>query len=216
MTHFKRAKSKENKKIRFQEIMNATDQLFHQYSYHEFGLSEIAQATNIVRSGLYKYVSSKEEIFLAIYLQKQKQTVSQIMQDMTTKPKTIEGLAQAISKSFYQHLDYIKYHQILNAIIETNVSVEKLADFKLKSAHDRQLLLELITFVAALDNQQQAFDLYLTILYHSVYLYDRIVNRKKYVEAMTLAQLPIYPVDFQKELYSFTVMVLTHSKPSTQ
>lgn len=210
MTNFKRAKSEENKKIRFQEIMKATDELFHRYSYHEFGLTEIAKATNIVRSGLYKYVSSKEEIFLEIYLQKQSQTVSQIMQYMTDKKNTIEELSKAIAHCFYHHLDYIKYHQILNAIIETNVSVEKLADFKLRSAHDCQKLYELIAAVASLENSQQAFDLYLTILYHSVYLYDRIINRQKYVEAMALAKLPIVPIDFQKELYHFTIMCLTY------
>lgn len=206
MSGFKRAKSKENKKIRFQQIMKAADDLFHQYSFHEFGLTEIAKKANIVRSGLYKYVSSKEEIFLAIYLEKQSQTINAMLKDMVSAKHTIEQIASSISKQFYNNLDYLKYHQILNAIIETNVSVEKLAEFKLKSAHDCQKFYELIKEIVNLDNIQQAFDLYLTILYHSVYLYDRIINKQKYVEAMTLANLKIVPIDFEKELYDFVIM----------
>lgn len=210
MNHFKRAKSEENKKIRFQEIMKATDELFQQYSYHDFGLTEIAEKTKIVRSGLYKYVSSKEEIFLEIYLTKQLQTITDIMSYMQEIPHTIENLAMCISHAFYQHLDYLQYHQILNAIIETHVSVEKLAEFKIRSAQDRQNFLELIVETAKLKNRHQAFDLYLTIVYHGVYLYDRISNRKKYVEAMKLANLEIIPVHFEEELCHFVAMCLKY------
>lgn len=212
MNNFKRAKSDENKKIRFKEIMKVTDDLFHEYSYHEFGLTEISKKANIVRSGLYKYVTSKEEIFLEIYLEKQVQTISAMLHDMSIKKHTIEQIALCISHHFYNHLDYLKYHQILNAIIETNVSVEKLAEFKLRSANDRKPFFALIREIVNLENTEQAFDLYLTILYHSVYLYDRIVNRQKYVEAMKLANLKITTINFEKELYEFTTMCLTYHK----
>ena len=63
---FIRAKSQENKNIRMQQIMDVTDRLFHEKTYHEITLSVIAEEVNLARGGLYKYVSSKEEIFLMI------------------------------------------------------------------------------------------------------------------------------------------------------
>ena len=131
--HFIRAKSQENKNIRLQQIMDVTDRLFHEKTYHEITLSVIAKEVGLARGGLYKYVISKEEIFLMIYLQKEKAMIDDIVEQLINEKITPDLLSEVMSKTIYQHLDFIKYHQILNAIIETNVTIEKLAEFKVKT-----------------------------------------------------------------------------------
>lgn len=209
--NFKRAKSKENKQLRMNEIMVITDSLFKNHTYHEITLTTIAKELNMARGNLYKYVISKEEIFLLIYLNKQKETISNILSILEKdSPITIPLLSNAISESLKRNLDYIKYHQILNAIIETNVSIEKLAHFKKTSYKNREPLLKIIIEVCQLSSLQQATDLYLTILYHSCYLYDRVAYHDTYTQAMQLAHLPIVPLDFQTALNQFVTMCLTH------
>lgn len=207
---FQRAKSKENKLIRMQEIMNVTDHLFKTHTYHDITLTIIAKELGMARGGLYKYVSSKEEIFLQIYLHKQKETVDTIVNLMKENEKSIASLANIISLVFFKHLDYIKYHQILNAIIETNVSIEKLADFKIESYKIREPLLKLIMEVCQLESLHNVSDLYLMIIYHSVYLYDRVAYSNEYTQAMKLANLEIVEIDFQESLSHFIEMCLTH------
>ena len=82
---FIRAKSQENKNIRIQQIMDVTDRLFHEKTYHEITLSVIAEEVNLARGGLYKYVSSKEEVFLMIYLQKQDAMLKDIVRHIKHK-----------------------------------------------------------------------------------------------------------------------------------
>ena len=64
--NFIRAKSQENKNIRIQQIMDTTDKLFYEKTYHEITLTMIAKEMNLARGGLYKYVTSKEEIFAVL------------------------------------------------------------------------------------------------------------------------------------------------------
>ncbi|WRK52807.1 hypothetical protein SD457_21585 [Coprobacillaceae bacterium CR2/5/TPMF4] len=66
-------------------------------------------------------------------MQKQGIMLQDIVNNLSRDKINPDSLSKVISQTIYQHLDFIKYHQILNAIIETNVTVEKLAEFKLKS-----------------------------------------------------------------------------------
>lgn len=206
---FLRAKSEKNKIIRMQQIMDITDKLFHEKTYHEITLSIISKEVGLARGGLYKYVSSKEEIFLLIYLRKQQLLLEEINKQLHNKNITITLLSNIISKAIFDNLNFIKYHQILNAIIETNVSIEKLAEFKKKSYQQRQDLFSVLMNTCHI-NEQQAYDIYLSIIYHSVYLYDRIAYKNTYVKAMELAGLMIIDIDFKKDLYRFISMYLNN------
>lgn len=208
--NFIRAKSKENKQIRMNEIMDVTDDLFKTHTYHEITLTLIAKEMNMARGNLYKYFDTKEEIFLQIYSLKQTKAVESMMKKLNKENVTIPLLSKIIAETLEENFDYIKYHQILNAIIETNVSVNKLAEFKLKMFNENEPLYETIKETCQLSTIQQATDIYLTILYHSCYLYDRITYQDAYVQAMKLVQLPIIPLNFKKELSHFVTMCLTH------
>lgn len=199
---FIRAKSDKNKQIKMNEIMKVTNELFQSNPYHEITLSTIAKQLNIARSGLYKYVNTKEEIMLAIYLQKQKAAVTDILSKVNNNTSQDE-FATIFSKTIYQHLDYIKYHQILNAIIETNVTVKRLASFKTDSYNMCLPLYEIIKDIYHLESVETSFDKYLTIIYHCLYLRDRVAYSSNYVQAMKVANLPINDIDFIKELSSF-------------
>lgn len=207
--NFQRAKSKENKLIRMQQIMDITDKLFHEMTYHEITLSLIAKEMNVARGGLYKYVSSVEEIFLEIYLQNENKLITDIT-DKLTDTLDISTFSKAFSMALYNNPDLIKYHQILNAIIETNVSIEKLAEFKLRSNQIHKPLLSQLQKMTNL-KETTLFDLYLIILYHSVYLYDRVYYQPTFIEAMKIAQLPIDTIDFLSEMENFIALHINDS-----
>lgn len=204
--NFQRAKSKENKNIRYQQIMDVTDHLFHNLTYHDITLSLISKELNLARGGLYKYVSSKEEIFLSIYLQKEEAFVKDVYKALSNNVQTIENIAEVFSNSFYNHIGFLKYHQILNSIIETNVSVEKLADFKVKNNMYVSALYSIVNKTLDI-KEKEWFNIYLTILYHGVYLYDRVFYHDIYIEAMKLAQLEIDDIDFVESFTHFITII---------
>ena len=66
MTDFVRARSEEQKQARMAEIKAAADSLFNSVTYQEITLSTIAGKLSWTRANLYKYVTTKEEIYLEI------------------------------------------------------------------------------------------------------------------------------------------------------
>ena len=66
MTKFIRARNEGQKQERFEEIKAAGRKIFDEKPYSEITISDIAQKLSWSRANLYKYVSTKEEIYLMI------------------------------------------------------------------------------------------------------------------------------------------------------
>ena len=66
---WQRARSEEQKEHRISEIVDATARLYEKHSFEEISFTLIAKEAGFTRSNLYKYFSSKEEIFLTFLIQ---------------------------------------------------------------------------------------------------------------------------------------------------
>ena len=66
MAEFIRARSPEQKGQRLDEIKGAVRRQFAERPYHEITLTTIAEELGWSRANLYKYVTTKEEIFLLL------------------------------------------------------------------------------------------------------------------------------------------------------
>lgn len=206
---FIRAKSEENKKIRMQEIMDYADHLFKTHNYHEITLSMISNEIGIGRTGLYKYVSSKEEIFLNIILEKQKKVMDEIVAELKDKEATLHDFAQVTTEVLYNHIDLIKYFQILTTILETNASLDTLINFKTKCFLDSQEFYSVIKSITHFSDEK-TFNFHLSILHHATFLSDVAFPNKTYYEVMQAANLPAAKIDFKKELIHFIEIMGTH------
>lgn len=113
------------------EIKEAADSIFATCPYHEITLSVIAERLSWTRANLYRYVSTKEEIFLELTEDRMAEYYEAML---AAYPEgcgyTPEVLAEVWSGILAAHTDYLRYGSILSSIIETNVSVERLATFK--------------------------------------------------------------------------------------
>ena len=70
MADYIRARSDEHKEERLSQIKGATAALFEKCPYSEITLTTIAEKLGWSRANLYKYVTTKEEIFLEIASEK--------------------------------------------------------------------------------------------------------------------------------------------------
>ena len=70
MADYIRARSDEHKEERLSQIKEATAELFASCPYSEITLTTIAEKLDWSRANLYKYVTTKEEIFLEISAEK--------------------------------------------------------------------------------------------------------------------------------------------------
>ena len=130
---FIRARSDEHKEERLCQIKEATAELFRTAPYAEITLTTIAEKLGWSRANLYKYVTTKEEIFLEIASEKMAAYYGALIDAFK---KASGRPASELSKIWADVLDanqdYMRYVSYLNPVIETNVTVDRLASFKKK------------------------------------------------------------------------------------
>ncbi len=108
-----------------------TEKLFKLQSYYDITLTTIAEALGWSRNNLYKYVTTKEEIFWELYRQKQLKYFKAIKTELTVKAYiSVEESADIWTRLLDNNHDFLSYSSLLTTIIETNVTVGKLAEFK--------------------------------------------------------------------------------------
>lgn len=131
MSDFIRARSEEQKAMRLEEIKAATERLFKSRPYHEITLTVIADELGWSRANLYKYVSTKEEVFLSLMADKRdaytEALLSSFPEGCGLSHATIAEVWAGIANA---HRDFFRYGDLLYTVIETNVSVERLVEFK--------------------------------------------------------------------------------------
>ncbi|MGB4659206.1 MAG: TetR family transcriptional regulator [Mobilitalea sp.] len=211
MTEFIRARSIEQKKRRMDEIMKTTDQLFHDHTYQEITLTTIAEALGWSRGNLYKYVTTKEEIFLELYLKKQNNYFSDI--ELTFKGKddlTDEAFADLWTNVLDNHHDFLRYYGILTSIIETNVTVERLAEFKKIVLSGFDPIVQILSKHCHNISNDNTISLYWTLLFHACGLNNGCHVSPLVKEAMKLAGLPELQDNFIPNFYNFMLMCLSH------
>jgi AcrR family transcriptional regulator len=128
---WERARTDEQKEVRVAEIMEATARLYETHSFEDINLSLIAKEAKFTRSNLYKYFSSKEEIFLEFI----KRDFGIWLLDFQTayerdRTYTVREFAEIWVRTFINHSRFLSLQAILYTVLEKNVSVESLVNFK--------------------------------------------------------------------------------------
>ncbi len=208
MAAFIRARSQEQKQQRMIEIMAAADRLFHTQSYHDITLTTIAEALGWSRGNLYKYVTTKEEIFLELYAEKQAAFVQELQAALSGRTLPDAAFAEVWSGVLARHQDYLKYHGILTTIIETNVSLENLTAFKRRSFADRQPVFGLLESQCPNLSPAAVRELFFTLLYHGCGLYTHTHCAPLTAQAMEAAGLAVPHDEFAPMYAAFMEMCL--------
>lgn len=208
MAEFIRARSDEQKAQRLAQIKLATERQFATHSYHEITLTTIAGELGWSRANLYKYVSTKEEIFLAITMDKRDAYMDDLSKAFgSDKRPTNEEIAHTWASLAAKHQDFFKYNSMLLNIIETNVSVERLMVFKKTYYEKQSILVDKLLPVLGID-EQRIERLTLGVLYHAEGLACSCLNNPLIKEALKRIDRKARPVDFQAEMEEFILAYL--------
>lgn len=215
MTQFIRARSEEQKEMRMQDIKKVADRLFLSQTYHEITLASIAEHLSWSRANLYKYVTSKEEIFLELCEDKRNAYFEALKAAFPINcAYSMEVIASVWTEILIAHQDYLQYSSILTAILETNVSVEKLANFKKKFHEDFTALTELFACNFRITLEQSA-QLFYAVHAYSVMMYSNCITSPKVQEACALAGLETRPRDFRGLMKNYLTMCLGFYLPKS-
>lgn len=210
MPDFIRARSSAQKEQRMAEIKRAADELFHEKSYHEITLKSISERLGWSHAALYKYVGTKEDIFLELCADARGEYVSSLLAAYPSGCSySHEVLAQVWTEQLNSHRDYLAYSDLLFTIIETNVSAERLAEFKRGYFEETDLLSK--RFLENLGIEpDRAGQLFNSVLFHAVSINGWCAENPLVAEAMEIAGLEQRVPDFKEEMRDFIEMCLAH------
>ena len=192
------------------EIKQAVDELFHEKSYHEITLKGISERLGWSHAALYKYVSTKEDIFLELCADARGEYVSSLLAAYPNGcAYSHEVLAQVWTEQLNSHRDYLAYSDLLFTIIETNVSAERLAEFKRGYFEEIDLLSKRFHENLGIE-PDRAGQLFNSVLFHAVSINGWCAENPLVAEAMEIAGLEQRVPDFKEEMRDFIEMCLAH------
>ena len=208
MTDFVRARSEEQKQTRMAEIKTAADALFCTVPYQEITLSTIAGKLSWTRANLYKYVTTKEEIYLEICSDKMQAYYDDLIAAFPEeKTFTPDEWAAAWADVLDAHRDYLRYSDILCTIIEVHVTACRLACFKKSYNAGKSAFCKLMEDRLGL-SAHDAGETFLAVLYHASGLCGSCHSNPIIQEALKIAGIPPKQRDFRLSMYEFIRMNL--------
>lgn len=125
-----RARSDEQKEIRVQEIVSATERLYSKHRYEEITFVQIANEAGFTRSNLYKYFSSKEEIFLEFLKHDMEIWKSDLLKNFRKSDYSVDEFAEIWIDLLQKNKRLTELTSILYLHLEKEVSYDSLLDFK--------------------------------------------------------------------------------------
>lgn len=213
MAEFIRARSSVQKEQRMQEIKHAANDLFHERRYHEITLKAIAEKLGWSHAALYKYVTTKEDIFLELCADARADYVASLLAAYPTGCSySPDVLAEVWTEQLNSHRDYLAYSDLLFSIIETNVSPERLAVFKRAYFSDMDRLIQRFAENGVID-AANADRLFNAVLFHAVSLNGWCSENELVAQAMEIAGLENRTPDFKREMRDFIGMCLHYYAP---
>lgn len=190
-----------------EEVKRAAAGLFATRPYHEITLTTIADELDWSRANLYKYVSTKEEIFLELAADARRALFSAFraaFADGSYSPATVAEVWAGILNA---HRDYLRYCDLLLSVIETNVSVERLAAFKRAYYEDERGVLELLSSMLDIP-LADATELFYDVHYHAVGLCTSCEKSPRVREALELIGREVPADTFRASMQRFITMCL--------
>ena len=128
---FIRATRPEQKKLREEQILNAAKKLFLRGDYESAGLNAIAREAGVTKSNVYRYFSSREEIFLRIFSAASVDWALGLVETLkkVRSKASADKVAEAWTKETMKHTLFHDLAPVTTISLEKNSSEEHLKDF---------------------------------------------------------------------------------------
>ncbi len=210
MAEFIRARSPEQKEQRLGEIKGAVRRQFAARPYHEITLTTIAEELGWSRANLYKYVTTKEEIFLLLTADECDAYFEALLAALPEgRELSPAEAADAWADVAAAHQEYFRLGDLLTTIVETNVTVERLMDFKRGYYAHVDETRERLPQVLGIE-PERVEPLLLAIYYHATGLVSSCWSNPLIAEALRRLEIERPKTDFRAEMRGFIAMCLEH------
>ena len=157
---WERARKPEQKAVRREEILSAAKSLFSELEYEEISLNAIAREAGFSKPNVYRYFSTREEIFLAIFRDEQDSFVTGLIERVSKirSKDPVTRIAEIWVEQSLKHPTVLNLLPVLMTSMEKNSSVEQLTEFKKEGkTHFEELVVAFSKACPQLSSEQWAF-----------------------------------------------------------
>ncbi|WP_315072124.1 TetR/AcrR family transcriptional regulator [uncultured Clostridium sp.] len=206
---FQRARNEEQKSIRRDQIIEATLKLYEREPLEKITLASIANELNFSRANLYKYVSTKEEIFLWILISDLEKWVKKTYDQFKEYDKLeLKTFCRLWAEQLYQNQRLLKLFSILISVLRSNVTTNSLEILKkdlLNGFYKLNLIIK--KFIPTLsDEQLKFFNEYQ--IYYAICLYSPAVSAKNQKQEFQTVALLDTPPDFVSRFAEYIEVII--------
>ncbi len=154
----KRATNERQKQARREDILAAADTLFRQTSFEAINMQAVADEVGLAKGTLYLYFKTKEELFLALYVQVITQWFDEMDESLhkaaCAQPVfAMDDFVSLVSQTLLHYPILPRLIAITQYILEHNIDEDTALDFKrmlsLRLLHTGQLLEKCLPFLEA-------------------------------------------------------------------
>lgn len=126
----RRAVNDEQKAVRRLNILEAAWHLFHNKSFDEISILDIAKDAGLAKGTLYLYFKSKEEVFLALLEDRFNAWFDVIDNSLRHRPHDAESITRLFAQTLHERRHLVALFAISHAILEQKVSYDAALQYK--------------------------------------------------------------------------------------
>ena len=145
MAKFERARSKEQKQVRAEEIISAAKRIFKKNGLEGITLAAIAKEAEFTRSNIYKYFKSREEIILQIIVGDMEVWVRDVDKAIAGRAWTIDEFAAKWHETIARHPRLMALMSAEYLFLGKNASAEKTLAFVTRIKTCLEAMSEILT-----------------------------------------------------------------------
>lgn len=196
---FKRARSDDQIQFRIQEIVNTASAIYDSAGYEGLNFSAISEYTKFTRPNIYKYFKTKDEILLVILKEEFKSFISSLIKSFKiNKIYSLYEISEIWADALLKHERLLSINALLYTVIEKNVTVEALAEFKKEILTMQCPIIDLVSQIFPKANKDSIMDFVFSQFTLAFGLYPASMLNDLQKEAIKLSGMEYTPPDFKK------------------
>jgi len=198
--NWERARSKKQKAERIKTIVSTTAELYNSLNYEEITFALISKKSNFTRSNLYKYFTSKEEIFLELIKADADAWTFELKETFSEKTNlSVEEFSNLWTKILIKHKRMLDLNSILYTFLEKKSSTSIVIAYKTKAKDVLGKLILLLCSLFPKLNQEKATDFILIQNALACGLYPMANLHAAQEEILKAAEFQILKISFSEK-----------------
>lgn len=194
------------------EIIDACSLLYKEKNFNEITIKDIANATTLTRTAIYKYYQTKEEIFLSL-LQREYDNWNEELTYILNNHHTLEkkDIAHLLSVSLEHRIQLLKLMSMNNFELEAQSRFENVVEYKKSLGYSMKLVKKILDqFCLDMDEDKKEKFIYAFFPF-TFGLYPYTILNDKAKKAMAEAQIGFHYYSIYELSYNCILTLLNET-----